>query len=263
MLLEQESLGGGKVTALYTDHIFVLTPRGDIVELPEGATPLDFAFTVHTDLGIAFSSARVNGHIVPLDYRLENGDVVEVQKQSPPRPSTRWMQLLKMASSRAKLKRYLSVQDRPQLIARGRELLNEELRKRHVPPLDTDLTILRVCDGETLAMQGREDLLMKIGQGADKPGPTLRRLAALKGVVAPEETPVKKRVRLQRKDSEIVLEGGVPMPLRYAKCCAPQEAPRVAIGGVITRSGTVMVHREKCKMYRQSNPERRIGVKWR
>ncbi len=264
MLLSQESLGGGgKVPALYTDHIFVLTPRGDIVELPEGATPLDFAFTVHTDLGISFSSSRVNGSIVPLDYRLENGDVVEVQKQSPPRPSTRWMQLLKMASSRAKLKRYLAVQDRPQLIARGRELLNEELRKRHIPPLDTDLSILRVCDGETLTVQGREDLLMKIGQGVDKPGTVLRRLAALKGTVLPEEVHRKKTTRLQRKDSEILLEGGVPMPIRYAKCCAPQETPRGAVGGVITRSGTVMVHREKCKMYKQSNPERRIGVKWR
>ena len=94
------------------------------MELPEGATPLDFAFTVHTDLGLSFSAARVNGSIVPLSYHLDNGDVVEIQRQSPPHPSTRWMQLLKMASSRAKLKRYLAVQDRPRLIDRGRRLFN-------------------------------------------------------------------------------------------------------------------------------------------
>lgn len=262
MLLSHESVWGTKVHP-YADHIFVLTPKGEIVELPEGATPLDFAFTVHTDLGIAFSSARVNGSIVPLSYNLENGDVVEIQKQSPPHPSTRWMQLLKMASSRAKLKRYLAALDRPRLVDRGRQLLNEELRKHHLPPLDTDLMLLKVCDGEVLAMQQREDLLMKVGQGAEKPSSFFRRLEALRGVVVEEERRKKSTGRLQRKDNELLVEGSVPMPTRYAKCCTPAQEPRGKLGGVINRLGTVMVHREKCKMYRQANPERRIGVRWR
>ncbi|ALM10105.1 MAG: GTP pyrophosphokinase [Candidatus Peribacter riflensis] len=262
MLLSQESVSGTRASP-FVDHIFVLTPKGEIVELPEGATPLDFAFTVHTDLGISFSSARVNGSIVPLTYRLENGDVVEIQKQSPPRPSTRWMQLLKMASSRGKLKRYLAAQDRPRLIDHGRQLLNEELRKHHLSPLDTDLTILKVCDNETLSMQQREDLLMKVGQGAEKPSSFFRRLEALRGK-GPAEEQVKKRTgRLQRKDNELSVEGSVPMPTRYAKCCSPEAEPRGKISGVINRTGTVMVHREKCKMFKQSSSGRRIGVRWR
>ncbi|MFH0851729.1 MAG: TGS domain-containing protein, partial [Candidatus Peregrinibacteria bacterium] len=262
MLLSHETVTGTGAHP-YADHIFVLTPRGEIVELPEGATPLDFAFTVHTDLGIAFSSARVNGSIVPLLYNLENGDVVEVQKQSPPRPSTRWMQMLKMASSRAKLKRYLAAQDRPRLVDRGRQLLNEELRKHHLSPLDTALTLLRVCDGEVLAMQQREDLLMKVGQGAEKPSSFFRRIEALRGITVEEEQRKKRTGRLQRKDNEILVEGSVPMPTRYAKCCEPGAEPRGKIGGVINRMGTVMVHREKCKMFKQSSSERRIGVRWR
>jgi len=264
MLSSQESLErGGRPS--YADHIFVLTPRGDIVELPEGATPLDFAFSVHTDLGISFSSARVNGAIVPLSYRLENGDIVEVQKQSPPRPSPRWMQLLKMASSRTKLKRYLVLLDRPRLVARGRELMNEELRKHHLTPLDTDLSVFKICDDETLSMTHREDQLMKIGQGDEKPSSYFRRLKALHGLgIDPaSEKKAERRGRMQRKDSELVIEGGVPMPTRYAKCCSPQEEPRGKVAGVINRLGTVMVHREKCKMYQQSSSERRIGVKWR
>jgi GTP pyrophosphokinase len=260
MLLSQESLSAAGSSS-YADHIFVLTPKGDIVELPEGATPLDFAFTVHTDLGISFSSARVNGSIAPLTYRLENGDVVEIQKQSPPRPSTRWMQLLKMASSRSKLKRYLLQQERPRLIDRGRELMNEELRKHHLPPLDTGLSAFRVCDGEVLSMQQREDLLMKIGQGAEKPSAFFRRLEALRGKGVLEQFP--RRERLQRKDNVIVMEGDVPMPTKYAKCCSPQEEPRGKIGGVVNRLGTVMVHRSTCKMYQQSSGGRRIGVRWR
>ncbi|OIO53169.1 hypothetical protein AUJ46_05705 [Candidatus Peregrinibacteria bacterium CG1_02_54_53] len=263
MLLSQESVAGTTVPP-YADHIFVLTPKGEIVELPEGATPLDFAFTVHTDLGISFSSARVNGSIVPLSYNLENGDVVEIQKQNPPRPSTRWMQLLKMASSRAKLKRYLAAQDRPRFIDQGRQLLNEELRKHRLSPLDTDLTILKVCNGEKLSMQQREDLLMKVGQGAEKPSSFFRRLEALRGVVTMEEQQPKKRTsRLQRKDNEILVEEGMSMPMCYAKCCSPENEPRTKIGGVINRMGTIMVHRERCGMYKQSNPERRVGVRWR
>lgn len=129
MLLSQESVNGDDDVPTLVDHIFVLTPRGDIIELPEGATPLDFAFQVHTDLGLSFRSARVNGSIVPLDYALENGDVVEIQKHASPQPSSQWMQVLKMASSKSRLRRFLYTQDRPKLIAMGKELINAELKR--------------------------------------------------------------------------------------------------------------------------------------
>ena len=102
------------------DHIFVLTPKGDVIELPEGATPLDFAFQIHTDVGLTFRAARVNGAIVPLDYELENGDVVEIVTQRTPHPSAEWLQLLKMASSRSRLKRYLHTIHREKYMARGK-----------------------------------------------------------------------------------------------------------------------------------------------
>ena len=114
MLLGQESVDEeGADGQSYADHIFVLTPQGDVVELPEGATPLDFAFQVHTELGLSFRGAHVNGAIVPLNYQLENGDVIEIQKHAIPKPSAQWMNLLRMASSRGKLRRYLYAQERP------------------------------------------------------------------------------------------------------------------------------------------------------
>lgn len=100
---ERQEEGEGRT---FVDHIFVLTPRGDVIELPEGATPLDFAFQVHTDIGLAFRAARVNGVIVPLSYTLENGDMVEVLRSNNPRPSPRWLKLLRTASARSRLKRY-------------------------------------------------------------------------------------------------------------------------------------------------------------
>ncbi len=103
----QQAIEKGKENALGSS-MFVLTPKGEIIDLPEGATPLDFAFQVHTDLGISFRSARVNGHVVPMTRQLENGDIVEIQRYREPRPSPRWAMLLKTAAARSHLKKYLA-----------------------------------------------------------------------------------------------------------------------------------------------------------
>ncbi len=262
MLTSQQAVEAKDSKPHLVDHIFVLTPRGDIVELPEGATPLDFAFQIHTELGLTFRAARVNGNIVPLDYELENGDSVEVLTHRAPQPSPEWLQLLKMASSRSRLKRYLYSLDRSHYIDRGREILNQELGKRGFPALDADLSLLRRFDGRHMPMSDREDMLMKIGQGADKPGPVLQHLDALKSR-RPVTVAVPVAARMQRKDALIEIEGGVPLPLRFAKCCKPQEGERGKIVGIINRSGQVAVHQARCRMAQNGNPERRVGLRWR
>ena len=273
MLINQESVeedGGSDDSQSFADHIFVLTPRGEVIELPEGATPLDFAFQVHTDRGLSFRGAHVNGSIVSMDYQLENGDVVEIQKHSSPKPSTQWMQMLRMASSRSKLRRYLYAQERPQLISTGKEMVAAEFKKRGIAPLTTDLSILRLCDGESLNFSQREDVLMKIGQGSERAAALFPRLGLLteqeRG--GHEDVPAKKAIekkpgRMQRKDSLIGIEGGISMPMRYAKCCGPQELPKESIAGNIAREGIVMVHRDQCRMYANTNPERRVKVWWK
>ncbi len=260
LLSTQQSVEQGVGEDALADHIFILTPRGDIVELPEGSTPLDFAFQVHTDLGLAFRAARVNGVIVPLDYILHNGDVVEIMKRKIPEPSPQWLHLLKTASSRNKLKRYLYALERPQLIDRGRDVLNAELARVHLPLLDTDLTILRHYDGETLTRERREDLLMKLGQESEKASALLFHLDALKGKVHHEEQA--KKCRLTRRESTIGFEGGLTMPIRYAKCCEPSEWPHGDIAGVVGRSGMVTVHRDDCNMLKNASKGRRIGLWW-
>ncbi len=243
------------------DHIYVLTPRGDVVELPEGATPLDFAFQVHTQLGIAFRAARVNGKIVSIEDELENGDVVEILTHSRPRPSTEWLQMLKMSSSKSRLRHYLADAHRDELIARGRDMINAELKSRGFPALDPDLKLLRVVSGKELDLAERENILAKVGQGSDRVSAVLSHIDALP---KSRPSPVKRILpRMQRKDSILEIEGGVQMPMKYAKCCKPQDKKGEAIVGVITRSGDVMVHMQKCKQLKRGNPERRIGVKWR
>jgi len=261
VLAAQHSVEGEESTSsVLADHIFVLTPKGDIVELPEGATPLDFAFQIHTDLGLAFKAARVNGSIVSLDHELENGDVVEIMRHRTPKPSPEWMQLVKMASSRTRLKRYLYSLHRDTYMARGRDLINAELKKRRLSPLDADYSLLRVVDGKILTFADREDVLMKIGQGSEKAASLLPRLLLVKSqtVIAPE----KKRVRLQRKDSIVEMPGGVQMPMRFAGCCKPQAAEHKPIVGYITRSG-VTIHLVACRFMKNANADRSVSVKWR
>lgn len=262
VLTRQETLEEEGSPSSLADHIFVLTPKGDIVELPEEATPLDFAFQIHTEVGLGFKAARVNGSIVPLNYALENGDVVDVLTHRVPQPSEDWLQLLRMASSRARLKRYLYALHRADYVAWGRAAVNEELRKWRQPPLDNDLMLLKSYDGRELPFSEREDLLMKVGQGSEKVGALFLHVDALAHV---RTLQMPRRVAGQRPSAglSIGVEGGVPMPLRFAKCCTPQEGDHSDITGSITRKGEVIIHRRTCAMIRHGNPARRINVWWK
>lgn len=261
-MLEQQEPVEHQEDETFIDHIFVLTPRGDIVELPEGSTALDFAFHVHTEVGLASRGARVNGSIVPLDCALENGDIVEVFKGKDPAASPRWFSLLHTASARAKLRRYLFIRKRPEFIARGREMLNAELAKHQLPPLDGDLSALRLYEDRVLTSIEREDLLMKVGQGTIRLSTVLTNL----GLLTKKTTPVRSRLRRPKgspQDARIQLVDNVPMPLSYAKCCKPDEGKAEALIGVVTRSGDVRVHRHRCRMLAHVNRERIVRVRWR
>lgn len=255
----QQPLEESKHSVL-TDHIFTLTPNGDIIELPEGSTPLDFAFNVHTMLGLCFKGARVNGNIVPLHYHLENGDIVEIIKHKDPHASANWLNVLKTASAKSRLKRYLVSQNRPAYVQLGRESMNAELAKLELEPLDADLHILRNIDGHTLTFSEREDFLMKIGQGSQNAASLLPHIDALKTL----DRAVQREQRRVASPAQMLpkVEGNIPMPVRYARCCKPDEQQRGLITGVIGRDGMVRVHRASCKMTRTVNPERRIKVRW-
>lgn len=240
------------------DHMFVLTPRGDVVELPEGATPLDFAFQVHTAVGLSFKAARVNGVIVPLDHVLENGDIVEIVRGKDPKPSPRWIALLKTASARNRLKRYLAVRDRPRLLEDGKDALNRELKRLRLPPLDAQYALLKTLDGAPATLLEREDFLVSIGQGSLSAGAALLRIDAL--AVRREDVIRPKHIKDTAARVPRV-EGSIPMPVRIAKCCKPEDDGREIVG-VIGRGGEVRIHGASCNMLRMVNPERRIHATW-
>lgn len=275
VLLKQQSVGsvvetGSKAESRLVNDIYVLTPRGDIIELPEGATPLDFAFMLHTDLGLKFKSARVNGHIVPLAHKLENGDVVEIQTHKHPRPSLQWTQELVTPSARSKLKNYFFSQNRSQFLEKGRENVNAELMTRGLPVLDNDYTTIGTFDGKSLSVRQREDLLVKIGMGSIRTSSILRHLpmsVPRKQNARATKTAKKQTVSKQQKTKgELVLfeDKSLQMPYRFAKCCSVHTAsPRPdAILGIVTRAGIVSVHREGCGMTKAANSERKVKMRW-
>lgn len=268
VLLKQQTVGtdngsGRTEEMTLVDHIYVLTPRGDIIELPEGGTPLDFAFVLHTDLGLRFKSARVNGTIVPISYKLENGDVVEVQTHKYPRPALQWMDELVMSSARSKLKTYFFAHNRTQFLSKGKDIVNAELKIRGEPALDAEYSALAMQNGHVASLKDREDLLVKVGMGS------VRTSSVLRGVQPrlrqQTRTKIQKKQKsLPVKDRVAVKGHQLSMPYRFAKCCNADSPTSRAetIVGIVTRAGTLSVHKEGCHMVKAANPERTMSMHW-
>jgi GTP pyrophosphokinase len=264
---ESQLKGEGQTEEIsIADHIYVLTPRGDFVELPDGSTPLDFAFMIHTDVGLRFKGARVNGHIVPIGYTLENGDVVDILTHKEPRPAFQWMEQLVTSSARSKLKAYFFAHNRTQFLQKGRDMVNAELKARGLHGLDNDLAMLSKFDGAALGVRDREDLLVKVGMGSVRTSSILRHasLTALPAKIQKKKTPAQPGIRKKPEQLVAVVGQKLDLPYRFAKCCSPDvTSPRPEkIVGIVTRAGALNVHRENCRMTKGVNPERKVRMKW-
>ena len=267
VLLRQHSVDSsknkGKDDLALVDHMYVLTPKGDILELPDGATPLDFAFMVHTDVGLKYKSAKVNGSIVPIAHRLENGDVVEIILNKEPRPALHWIEKLKTQSARSKLKAYFFSHNRAEFLLKGRDAVNAELKTRKLAVLDDDLTQLSLFAGKSLSHKEREDLLARIGMGSMRVSAVFRHFEALPKTSKP---PSQKRREKKSSSRELdpILFDGPTLPYRFAKCCsADTDRGHGKIVGTINRGGAVLIHKDSCRNAKGVNPARKIKVKWR
>jgi GTP pyrophosphokinase len=265
ILASQLSIEDQKSSRL-VNSIYVLTPHGDIVELPKGSTPLDFAFHLHTDLGLRYRLAKVNGHPVSLSYLLENGDSIEIDLHKHPCPSLQWLEAVKTASARSKLKHYFASHDRAAFVSRGKDIVNAELRSRGLSSLDADLSVFALFDGAPLSLRDREDLLFKIGMGTNRVSSILRHLTFPGLTSFPTKKSTKNVVAsVVTLDLPGLLIAGVPctLPYRFAKCCAPQlQATRGSLVATIGREGALLIHDAVCKMGASAHSDRRLKVEW-
>jgi GTP diphosphokinase / guanosine-3',5'-bis(diphosphate) 3'-diphosphatase len=246
---------------LFPDEVYVFTPKGDVKALPEGSTPIDFAYGVHTKVGEHCVGAKVNGKLVPLRYTLRQGDIIEIVTSPNQHPSRDWLKIVKSSRARSKINQWLKVEERARSIELGRELFEREAKKYRLNPtaLLTGDEMTRVA--ADLGYPGPDDLLAAIGYGKASvhqllnklaPGATLETIERAKP--APGTRP--------KTDQGVRIRGVEDLLVRFAKCCNP--LPGDAIVGFITRGRGLTVHARECLTVAKSvlDRERLIDVEW-
>ena len=254
---------------LFPDEVYVFTPKGDLMVLPRGASPVDFAYAIHSEVGHHCSGARVNGQIAPLRHKLENGDVVEIRTSPAQRPNKDWLDFCTTTRARTRIRAFLRAEHRRKSINLGRELLETDMRNAGMSLaklLKSEASLRRVV--QALKFTTRDEMLLAIGYGKLQPERVIKQLRAPapKAEQAPRElrpSAIEQFVRkVTGKDqSGIRVAGEDNVLVRYAKCCNP--LPGDPIVGFITRGRGATIHRRNCpKAFNSIDPARRIDVSW-
>lgn len=239
------------------DTIYVFTPKGDVKELPIGATPVDFAYAIHSEVGAKCAGAKVNGRIVPLNYQLQSGDVVEIITSPHQKPRKDWLQFVVTQRARNRIKHYLRLEERQQAIDIGKQLLEAELRKHGI-----STAILKSERVESLLMQlsvhNLDDLFFLIGHGKISSHQVIHKL--LPEEIREELVNLKRPVKKTDSKQFISLKGVDEILYHIAKCCMP--VPGDEIVGFITRGKGISVHRKDCENLKNLDQNRLIEVFW-
>ena len=261
---------------LFQDEVFVFTPKGDVKSLPLGSTPVDLAYSIHTEVGAHCVGAKVTGKIVPLRYKLKNGDSVEILTSPNARPNKDWLSFVKTSRAQAKIRSFIKLQQRERSIDIGRDLLEREFKR-------FDLNFSKIMKSAEFLKGANEmghsrpdDLVSAVGYGKLSPTNVLQKLYPPERLAdkKPEEpqaepnghpgnrlTELFRRVAQRTRHTGGVRIGGIDDVLvRFGKCCSP--VPGDGIVGFITRGRGVTVHTRGCKKAMETDPERRVDVTW-
>ncbi|MBK6910535.1 MAG: bifunctional (p)ppGpp synthetase/guanosine-3',5'-bis(diphosphate) 3'-pyrophosphohydrolase [bacterium] len=243
---------------LFEGEIFVFTPRGKLLTLPVGSTPVDFAFAVHTDVGLHAMAVKINGHIAPLKAVLKSGDLVEVIVSPNQRPNPDWLQFVKTSRARNKIKKWLKEQHFEESQRLGREMLSRELTRLRHKKTDKELVEIAQLFGHNL-----ESFLAAIGSGDLTLENVVRKLAPDPGPTNPVANVLSKVIqRVKGSDSGIRIHGMDQVAVSFGICCQP--LPGDQITGFISSGRGVVVHRVDCKNipFLMRHPERNMQVEW-
>jgi GTP diphosphokinase / guanosine-3',5'-bis(diphosphate) 3'-diphosphatase len=246
---------------LFQQEVFVFTPKGQLKQLPRGATPIDFAYAVHTEVGHKTVGARVNGRMVPLQYELKNGDTVDIITQSQAHPTLHWLQVARTSRARTKIRHWIKEQGHAESVTLGRGLLDRELRAARIE-FDLEDGLTDVAQG--LGYEDGEKLLAALGNGSQSVQSVMNRIrppaprTKIAGFI-----PKPRGDRMARGPKPgIEVQGVGNLMIRFAHCCAPVPGDRVV--GVITKGRGISVHRQDCVNVIGGHVEagRQIEVAW-
>ncbi len=256
---------------LFDDTVFVFTPKGKVIELPKGACPVDFAYRVHTEVGHKCVGAKVNGRIVPLDYPLENSDIVEIiTAKNSPGPTRDWLNFVKTSTAKSRIKQWFKREIRESNIIKGHDILERELRKKHLSTKDLlkEDKILEIA--RKFGLHSVDDVYAAIGDGALTVNQVINKQKELFfNEIQVEElvdAPLINNVIHTERDttsSALKIKGVDDVAIRLARCCNPLPGDQVT--GYITRGRGISVHRQDCpnlQNYLKTEPDRVIEVDW-
>ncbi len=247
---------------LFQDEIFVFTPQGDVKQLPKGATPIDFAFGVHTQVGLHCAGAKVNGRIAPLARELKNGDTVEIITDPKQRPSRDWLAFVKTARARNKIRQWIKQEEFDSSVRLGREFIEREVKKARKDRVSEDRfdTVAKALD-----LPDASHLFAALGRGDVGPQAVFRELWGETTPATPPKPPSafdRLVDRVRGKPKGVRIQGMDNLMVRYSQCCQP--VPGDTVTGYITNGRGISVHRTDCPNLLQlaDHPERRVDIEW-
>jgi GTP pyrophosphokinase len=246
---------------LFADEVFVFTPKGDVKSLPNGATPVDFAFEIHTDVGLKCFGAKVNGRIVPLNYKLKNGDFIEILTSKTANPTQDWLHYVKTSKARSKIRSWLKEEQKEENLHRGRELLERELRKNtsDLKAVMNEANLQKTA--QKYGVSAPDELFSSVGSGRISASQVVQKLM---GQEPSERRKLPEVSQKKRRETTrgVEVKGVDNLLVRFSKCCNP--VPGDEIIGYITRGRGISVHRSDCPNVVSLSVEagRQIEVSW-
>ena len=249
---------------LFPDEVYAFTPQGDIKSLPRGATPIDFAYLIHTEVGNQCVGAKVNGRLVSLQYELKTGDTVEITTSKKGHPSKDWLNFVKTVKARSRIRQWIKIQEKERSITLGREMCEKAFRKNRLNfnALAKSEEMASVVEG--FGFKKIDDLIASVGYGKITPLQIIRKIAPKPEPEDDQESIFNKiigRVRKKKPKGGVTVKGVDDILIKFGKCCQP--VPGDPITGYITRGFGVTVHRKHCVNALKMSPERQIDVQWR
>ena len=248
---------------LFPDEIYVFTPGGEIKSLTKGATPVDFAYAIHSEVGNQCSGTKVNGRMVPLQYELKTGDIVEIITSKSHHPSKDWLKFVKTVKARSRIRQWIKTQDKDRSLSLGREMCEKAFRKYRL----NFSSSIKSKEMENVAghfgFKTVDDLIANVGYGKITPLQVVRKFAPEPELEEKRESIFNKiisRVKKKKPKGGVIVKGVDDILIKFGKCCQP--VPGDPITGYITKGYGVTVHRAGCINALNMNPERQIDVEW-
>ena len=250
---------------LFPDEVYVFTPQGEIKSLPKGATPVDFAYMIHTEVGNQCTGAKINGRMVPLQYQLKTGDIINIITSRGHHPSKDWLNFVKTVKARSRIRQWIRVQEKGRSLTLGREMCEKAFRKFRLNfnTLVKSEDMARVV--KAFGFKTVDDLVAEVGYGKITPLQLVGKIIPKFGVESQkdDESIINKligRVRKKKVKDGVIVKGIDDILLKFGKCCQP--VPGDPITGYITQGYGVTVHRTNCINALKMSPERQIDVAW-